>query len=322
MGTSKTPLVVLNKVFKAAPKAAGDLYVTAKNGHLSVSDGIVENQIIFASEVDSKISNIPKLDLSGYATIATIDSLQTQLSELKKVPVSVPAAPLTVSAATISGSSSDVIINGLTIGKGTSSVATNTAVGVNALKLNTPQGVDNTAIGFEALTKNLGGQGAFTSCQGNTAVGSKALHECGGSVLGNGMWNSAVGLKALERLTTGTSNTALGFCAGTAVTTECGNTFVGAQANANTGNPINPITITNATAIGAGAIATASNQVILGNNKVTSYKTGNGADILRKVSVPFASNSPGTVGDIAYDTTYMYVCITENTWRRASLEAW
>jgi len=32
-----------------------------------------------------------------------------------------------------------------------------------------------------------------------------------------------------------------------------------------------------------------------------------------------ASNATGTVGQISYDSTYMYICISTNTWRRVAL---
>jgi hypothetical protein len=38
----------------------------------------------------------------------------------------------------------------------------------------------------------------------------------------------------------------------------------------------------------------------------------------RAVPVPSNSLSAGTVGDIAYDDRYVYICVAENTWRRLS----
>jgi hypothetical protein len=32
-----------------------------------------------------------------------------------------------------------------------------------------------------------------------------------------------------------------------------------------------------------------------------------------------ASNATGTAGQISYDSTYMYICISTNTWRRVAL---
>jgi hypothetical protein len=34
------------------------------------------------------------------------------------------------------------------------------------------------------------------------------------------------------------------------------------------------------------------------------------------VSTPAASDSTGNVGEIAYDNTYIYICVATNTWRR------
>lgn len=40
------------------------------------------------------------------------------------------------------------------------------------------------------------------------------------------------------------------------------------------------------------------------------------------VSPPSAATDPGTTGQIAYDTAFIYVCVATNTWRRAALSAW
>jgi len=36
----------------------------------------------------------------------------------------------------------------------------------------------------------------------------------------------------------------------------------------------------------------------------------------RSVAAPANSTSAGTVGDIAYDDRYVYICVATNTWRR------
>ena len=74
----------------------------------------------------------------------------------------------------------DASISGLTVGKGVGAVATNTAVGFQAINA-TATGTSNTALGYQALTANTSG----------------------GS-------NTSVGHNSLIRNTTGTSNTALG----------------------------------------------------------------------------------------------------------------
>jgi hypothetical protein len=145
----------------------------------------------------------------------------------------------------------------------------NTAAGSLALQNNTT-GFDNTATGESALFSNSTGN--F-----NTAAGEAALYHNtsgygntggGASALGNnttGSYNAAVGGAALFNNTTGSSNTALGYYAGVTGnaantnTTGSDNTFIGFQAG-----PGTPTQLTNATAIGANALVSASNTLVLG----------------------------------------------------------
>ena len=61
----------------------------------------------------------------------------------------------------------DVAINGVTVGLGTGSIATNTAAGSSAI-LNNTTGVENTAVGYQTLKTNTIGVA-------NTANGAYAL---------------------------------------------------------------------------------------------------------------------------------------------------
>jgi trimeric autotransporter adhesin len=129
----------------------------------------------------------------------------------------------------------------------------NTATGASALKLNTA--TDNTATGAAALEMNLAGTN-------NTATGVFALNKNikggfntanGGEALANnqGNENAAIGFRALNTNTNGSTNSALGAFADVSIGT-----------------------LTNATAIGAGAIADASNQIRLGNRGVNEVLPG------------------------------------------------
>jgi hypothetical protein len=40
------------------------------------------------------------------------------------------------------------------------------------------------------------------------------------------------------------------------------------------------------------------------------------------VSVPASATATGTAGQIAYDANFLYICVAENTWLRASLSTW
>jgi len=125
----------------------------------------------------------------------------------------------------------------------------NTANGYSALASNTT-GKDNTVSGYSALSSN-------TTGNYNTASGSFAL------VYSTGHGNTASGRNALYSNTTGSSNTASGNSAGYSNKVGSSNTFVGASSDATANN------LTNATAVGYGAVVSASNQVRIGNISVT-----------------------------------------------------
>ena len=153
----------------------------------------------------------------------------------------------------------DMLVNGLTVGKGLASVSTNTVLGVDALDANT-SGSLNTAVGFSALTANLGGSqnvavgrnaaAATTTAVANTAIGTSALS--GAITTGGG---TAVGGDSLK-ITTGTNNTAIGYGAGQTLTTGTNNTLIGYAA--------------------APSAVAVSNEITLGNSSVTSVRMGNG----------------------------------------------
>jgi hypothetical protein len=142
----------------------------------------------------------------------------------------------------------------------------NTAGGSGVLINN--QGSWNTGFGFSAL-------GANTAGFGNTATGfNTLLHTTNGSLntadglnalLSNtaGVWNTAGGVNALFSNDAGNFNTAFGAEALLTNTEGSFNTAIGAFADVSAG------TYTNATALGYGAQAIASNSIVLGNNIVS-----------------------------------------------------
>jgi hypothetical protein len=108
----------------------------------------------------------------------------------------------------------DMLFNGLTIGRGLTSAATNTALGISTLGAVTTA-VQCTAVGASALASN-------TTASRNTAVGDRALttNTIGGSNVAvgansldtnlSGNFNVAVGRSALLDNSTGTNNVAVG----------------------------------------------------------------------------------------------------------------
>ena len=146
----------------------------------------------------------------------------------------------------------------------------NTAMGCNALYSN-GIGTNNTATGNQALAANTNGGD-------NTACGSWALgaNQGGGNNTANGFhslavstssYNTASGAEALANTLNG-ENTAIGYHAGNTITTGYQNTFLGCTADADVGY----VALFNATAIGYGALVTASNTVRIGNGAVTQIR--------------------------------------------------
>jgi hypothetical protein len=118
---------------------------------------------------------------------------------------------------TISGAktfSLDILVNGLTVGRGGGSISTNTVLGTTALSSNTT-GASNVAIGINSLNTN-------TTGGSNVAVGQSSLQT------NNGNQNTAIGNQALQFNTTGSQNTALGHISLQNNTTGSSNTGIGA----------------------------------------------------------------------------------------------
>ncbi len=122
-------------------------------------------------------------------------------------------------------------------------------IGEDVAIAHTTQG-NNTAVGCFALQDLLSGNN-------NSALGLFALKNNT-----NGSANVAIGVQALQANTTGDSTVAVGYKSGLANTLGANNTFIGSLANA---GGANSASLTNATAIGANAIVSQDNSLVLGN---------------------------------------------------------
>lgn len=40
------------------------------------------------------------------------------------------------------------------------------------------------------------------------------------------------------------------------------------------------------------------------------------------VETPTTSSDSGTPGMVSYDTSYLYICVDDNTWKRVALSTW
>ena len=166
--------------------------------------------------------------------------------------------PLTKATTNVVNLDKDTLINGLTVGKGGGNIASNTAVGSNALDSNTT-GSFNTAVGQASLAAN-------TTGSENTAVGEAALQSNT-----SGLQNTAVGQASLAANTTGSYNTAVGESALRDNTTGASNTAVGEAAlQSNTSGLQN-------TAVGVSALTentTGTQNTAVGTNALDSNTTG------------------------------------------------
>ena len=184
----------------------------------------------------------------------------------------------------------DATINGVKVGRGAGSIASNTALGFESL-LNNTTGTQTTAIGYQALRTNngdyntavgyaslysntagyvntgIGRQSLFSNTTGNenTAVGLNSMY----SNVSGGQ-NTTLGVGSLELNVLGSANTALGFQSLYA-NTASNNTAVGYEAGRNntSGNPI--------TAVGYQSLranTTGSDNVALGYRALYNNTTG------------------------------------------------
>lgn len=60
-----------------------------------------------------------------------------------------------------------------------------------------------------------------------------------------------------------------------------------------------------------------------GNASVRTITVANfGSNLVFSNSVPANSSSNGIAGTIRFDSGFIYVCVANNTWRRAALSSW
>ncbi|BDB57323.1 beta strand repeat-containing protein [Flavobacterium ammonificans] len=191
---------------------------------------------------------------------------------------------------------SDIIANGLIIGKGKGQNNYNTVFGAGALNSSNANGTRNTAIGYLALTQYAGttfdnntGVGYFnmiglTTGYGNTSIGAETMFN-----VGTASNNTGIGNQSLINAA-GDNNVGVGARSGDGLTTGTNNTFIGTQARTTSAGA----TISNATALGYGAVVTENNTIQLGNLGVTNVKTS-GKLTTGAITLP---NTDGTTGQI------------------------
>ena len=157
-----------------------------------------------------------------------------------------------------------------------------------------------------------------STAEHNVAVGIDAL-----DVITSGDFNVAIGSNSLGGLTSGNSNIMIGRESGDTLTTGDNNIIIGARSHVNDPNAVNQIVIGNDTTCVQG-----NNCVILGNSNTQNIFMGNDGttakvhcnSIIIQESGPIASNGAGTKGEIKYHGNHLYICTSSNTWGRIPFE--
>ncbi|WP_188050681.1 hypothetical protein [Flavobacterium sp. GP15] len=209
-----------------ANKGGATVITLGANGRIEATNQIVAGEVTYTN-IDGTVGQVLATDGSGITYWMT-----------PTVPTNNDFVDLTT-AQTILGVKSfdkDMVVNGITVGRGNFNENSNTAIGLGALQNNA--GYANTAVGRAALPENVDGNG-------NTAYGYLSL---GNNVSGNN--NVAIGSQALLLNTNGSENTVIGHNADVSVDG-----------------------ISNSIAIGSEAIVTTSNTIQLGNSNIENVKT-------------------------------------------------
>jgi len=193
-------------------------------------------------------------------------------------------------------------------------VAVNTANGPASVSysgtLQSDTGGYNTASGYISLNTN-------TTGSGNTASGYASLNT---NTTGSG--NTASGYASLYTNTTGYSNTAIGTSA-LRFTNAGGDAYtcnycvaIGVDSRVSAYNSTNEIVI------GWQCYGSGSNTATVGNTDTTHFVANGNTLRLTKSKTPASASAAGTAGDMCWDSSYFYVCIATNTWKRAALASW
>lgn len=208
----------------------------------------------------------------------------------------------------------------------------NTGVGSYSLYSLT-SGVSDIALGSGAMysmqtgARNtaLGGAAMYNSVESSNCV-AVGYHSLSTLHTGGDALDTTVGYYALHTLYEGAGNTAVGAFAGEPMNDGNNDTFLGY----NTGPTTNGLT--NATAIGYSSQVGSSNSLVLGGTGSYAVKVGigtttptqaldvNGNTIrVRQSRTPSSSSDTCEQGEIAWDGSYIYVCVATNTWMRSAL---
>ena len=70
-----------------------------------------------------------------------------------------------------------------------------------------------------------------------------------------------------------------------------------------------------------GTLATLAGSEALSNKTITA-SSANLTSLQVATATPASASATGTVGTIAWDASYIYVCVATDTWERAAIATW
>jgi hypothetical protein len=72
--------------------------------------------------------------------------------------------------------------------------------------------------------------------------------------------------------------------------------------------------------IGTGSTGTTT--IAIGSTTGTSTTTLNGTIVMPRTATPASATATGTTGTIVWDSSYIYICVATNTWKRVAISTW
>jgi len=208
------------------------------------------------------------------------------------------------------------------LGTGTAlSIAVSGATTGQVLKYNGTNFVPSTDLNTDAVTSVNTLTGAVVLTADNIAEASgsptnlyftnaraRAAHSAGTGI----SYSSSTGVITLsatsDNLTEGTSNL---FYTSSRFNTSFGSKTTNDLAEGNVNKYFS-------NTLARGAISVSGNLAYNSSTGVISYTSQARAGS----SAPATATSTGTAGDIAYDSSYIYVCVATDTWKRSALSTW
>lgn len=230
--------------------------------------------------------------------------------------------------------------------------ASNTAVGASALQQNA-SGNSNASFGTGSLSTSVSssnnsafgnGSGQYATGANNVFIGLSSGKGASATSPNSANANTFVGYTAGVAnsvstggvflgnqsglsVTSGNNNTLLGSNSGDALTTGSGNIRIGQDADGTKVDAVDSIAIgrasranhDNAIVIGQGVTSAADYEFILGG---TSHLVKVPGKLHVATQTPASASAACTAGQIAWDASYMYVCVATNTWKRSAIATW